>query len=55
MKIKKLMILMSILIGLLSTAACSSAPYNEDATFAGTVEELTLKEKFLFDDKLLLN
>lgn len=54
MKIKRPLILISILIGLLSTAACSSAPYNEDATFTGTVEELTVKEKFLFDDKLLL-
>ena len=54
MKIKKLMILMLILVGLLITAACSTAPYNEDATFTGTIEGLTVKEKFLFDDQLLL-
>jgi hypothetical protein len=54
MKIKRLMILMLISIGLLSTAACSAAPYNEDSIFTGTIEGLTVKEKFLFDDQLLL-
>lgn len=38
----------------LSVTACSTAPYTEDSTIQGTIEEMITKEKFLFDDQLLL-
>ena len=54
MKLKRIICLVFILVASISIAACSTAPYTEQSTIRGTIEELITKEKFLFDDKFLL-
>lgn len=53
MTIRRISLIFNVFI-FISVAACSTAPYTEDFTIQGTIEEKITKEKFLFDDQLLL-
>lgn len=54
MKIRRQAVHLTVLMGLASLSACSTAPYIEDSTFTGTISELATKEQWLVDDKMLL-
>jgi hypothetical protein len=54
MKQKYFLHLIILSATLLSLTACTTAPYTEQFTFTGTIEELITEEKLLFDDRFLL-
>ena len=54
MKLKRIYCLLILCLLIPSMAACTIAPYTESFTFTGTIEELIIEEKFLFDEKFLL-